>query len=42
MRYEINVTFKIFFKSTSAYKNRDQILQVLEKHGAINDCQAGR
>jgi hypothetical protein len=29
-------------KSTTGFENRDQILQVLEKHGAINDCQAGR
>ena len=30
------------FKSSVDFQNKDQILQTLEKYGAICDCQAGR
>ncbi|XP_076754885.1 mitochondrial-processing peptidase subunit alpha [Xylocopa sonorina] len=33
---------KLAFGSTKAYKNKDQIMLALEKHGGICDCQASR
>jgi len=33
---------KLSFSSTSKYKNRDEILQQLESHGGICDCQGSR
>lgn len=33
---------KLAFGSTKTYKNKDQIMLALEKHGGICDCQASR
>lgn len=33
---------KLAFNSSVAYRNRDHVLQTLEKYGAICDCQSGR
>ncbi|XP_003693437.1 mitochondrial-processing peptidase subunit alpha [Apis florea] len=33
---------KLAFSSTKTYKNKDQIMLALEKHGGICDCQASR
>ncbi|XP_050578152.1 mitochondrial-processing peptidase subunit alpha [Bombus affinis] len=33
---------KLAFGSTQTYKNKDQIMLALEKHGGICDCQASR
>lgn len=33
---------KLAFGSTKSYKNKDQIMLALEKHGGICDCQASR
>ncbi|XP_076673686.1 mitochondrial-processing peptidase subunit alpha isoform X1 [Andrena cerasifolii] len=33
---------KLAFGSTSMYKNKDEIMLALEKHGGICDCQASR
>lgn len=32
----------LLFQSTQTYKNKDQIMLALEKHGGICDCQASR
>uniref|UniRef100_A0A0L8FU64 Mitochondrial-processing peptidase subunit alpha n=2 Tax=Octopus bimaculoides TaxID=37653 RepID=A0A0L8FU64_OCTBM len=48
-RYEVaypsgisHFTEKMAFMSTAKFKNRDDILQELEKHGGISDCQGSR
>ncbi|KAG8319691.1 hypothetical protein J6590_086315 [Homalodisca vitripennis] len=33
---------KLAFNSTEEYKNKDEIMQALEKHGGICDCQSSR
>jgi processing peptidase subunit alpha len=35
-------TFSCFFQSTTKFTDKDKILQELEKHGGICDCQSSR